>query len=39
MLIKKRNEPEKYRVGDQVLLSTKNLKFQIQGKCLKKLTK
>jgi len=28
---RKRNEPEEYRVGDWILLSTKDLKFQIKG--------
>ena len=30
---RKRNEPEEYRVGDWILLSTKDLKFQIKGRC------
>jgi len=29
---RKRSEPEEYRVGDWVLLSTKDLKFQIKGR-------
>ena len=28
---RKRNEPEEYRVGDWILLSTKDLKLQIKG--------
>jgi len=28
---RKRNEPEEYRVSDWILLSTKDLKFQIKG--------
>ena len=35
---RKRSEPEEYRVGDWMLLSTKDLKFQIKGKCSEKLT-
>jgi len=35
---RKRNKPEEYRVDDWVLLSTKDLKFQIQGRHLEKLT-
>jgi len=35
---KKRSEPEEYRVGNWVLLSTKDLKFQIKGRCSEKLT-
>ena len=34
---RKRNKPEEYRVGDWVLLSTKNFKFQMQGRHLEKL--
>jgi len=36
---KKRREGEEYRVGDLVLLSTKDLKWQIKGKRSEKLTK
>jgi len=36
---KKRRKEEKYRVGDLVLLSTKNLKWQMKGKRSEKLTK
>ena len=36
---RKRNEPEEYKVGDWVLLSTKDLKYQIQGRQSEKLTK
>jgi len=36
---KKRRKEEEYRVGDLVLLSTKDLKWQIKGRRLKKLTK
>ena len=35
---RKRSKPEEYRVGDWVLLSTKYLKFQMQGRHLEKLT-
>ena len=35
---RKRSKPEEYRVGDWVLLSTKDLKFQIKGRCSEKLT-
>jgi len=35
---RKRSKPEEYRVGNRVLLSTKDLKFQIKGRCSKKLT-
>ena len=35
---RKRDELEEYKVEDWVLLSTKNLKYQIQGKQSKKLT-
>ena len=35
---RKRSKPKKYRVGDWVLLSTKDLKFQMQGKHSEKLT-
>ena len=35
----KQEKREKYRVGDLVLLSTKNLKQQIKGRRSKKLTK
>ena len=34
---RKRNKPEKYRVGDWVLLSTKDLKFQMKGRHSEKL--
>ena len=34
---RKRDEPEEYWVSDWVLLSTKDLKFQIKGKCSEKL--
>ena len=34
---RKRNKPEEYRVGDWVLLSTKNFKFQMQRRHLEKL--
>ena len=36
---KKRREEEEYRVGDLVLLSTKNLKWQMKGRRSEKLTK
>jgi len=36
---KKRREGEEYRVGDLVLLSTKDLKWQIKGRRSEKLTK
>jgi len=35
---RKRSEPEEYRVGDWMLLSTKDLKFQIKGRHSEKLT-
>jgi len=35
---RKRREEEEYRVGDLVLLSTKNLKWQMKGRRSKKLT-
>ena len=35
---RKRSEIEEYRVGDQVLLSTKDLKYQIKERQLEKLT-
>jgi len=35
---KKRSEPEEYKVGDWVLLSTKDLKFQMQRRYSEKLT-
>jgi len=35
---RKRSKPEEYRVGNRVLLSTKDLKFQIKGRCSEKLT-
>jgi len=35
---KKRGEAEEYRVGDLVLLSTKNLKWQMKGRRTEKLT-
>ena len=34
---RKRNKPEGYKVKDWVLLSTKDLKYQIQGRQSKKL--
>ena len=34
---RKRGKPEKYRVGDQVLLNTKDLKFQMKERCSEKL--
>jgi len=34
---RKRNKPEKYRVGDWMLLNTKDLKFQMKKRCLEKL--
>jgi len=30
---------EKYRIGDLVLLSTKDLKYQMAGRCIEKFTK
>jgi len=36
---RKRSEVEEYRVGDWVLLSTKDLKYQMKGRQLEKLTK
>jgi len=36
---KKRGKGEEYRVGDLVLLSTKDLKWQMKGRRLEKLTK
>jgi len=36
---RKRREEEEYRVGDLVLLSTKNLKWQMKGRRSEKLTK
>ena len=36
---RKQSKGEEYRVGDLVLLSTKDLKWQMKGKRLKKLTK
>jgi len=36
---KKQRKGEKYRVGDLVLLSTKNLKWQMKGRRSEKLTK
>jgi len=35
---RKRREEEEYRVGDLVLLSTKDLKWQMKGRRLEKLT-
>jgi len=35
---RKRSEPEQYRVGDWVLLSTKDLKFQMKRRHSEKLT-
>jgi len=35
---RKRREKEEYRVGDLVLLSTKDLKWQMKGRRLEKLT-
>jgi len=35
---RKRSKVEEYRVGDWVLLSTKDLKYQMKGKQLEKLT-
>jgi len=35
---RKRSKPEEYRVGDWVLLSTKDLKFQMKGRHSEKLT-
>jgi len=35
---RKRSKPEEYRVGDWVFLSTKDLKFQMQGRHSEKLT-
>ena len=34
---RKRNKLEKYRVGDWMLLNTKDLKFQMKKRCLEKL--
>ena len=34
---RKRSKPEEYRVGNWVLLSTKDLKFQIKGRHSEKL--
>ena len=34
---RKRGKSEKYRVGDWVLLNTKDLKFQMKEKCSEKL--
>jgi len=39
LMDKRRREGEEYRVGDLVLLSTKDLKWQMKGKRLEKLTK
>jgi len=36
---RKRSKPEEYRVGDWMLLSTKDLKFQMKGRCSEKLMK
>jgi len=35
---RRQREEEKYRVGDLVLLSTKDLKWQMKGRRLEKLT-
>ena len=35
---RKRSEPEEYRVGDWMLLSTKDLKCQMKGRHSEKLT-
>ena len=35
---RERGEVEEYRVGDLVLLSTKDLKYQIAGRCTEKFT-
>jgi len=35
---RKREEADKYKVGDLVMLSTKDLKYQMVGKRTKKLT-
>ena len=35
---REREEVEEYRVGDLVLLSTKDLKYQIAGRCMEKFT-
>jgi len=34
---RKKSKPEEYGVGDWVLLSTKDLKFQMKGRCSEKL--
>jgi len=34
---RKKSKPEEYRVDDWVLLSTKDLKFQMKGRCSEKL--
>jgi len=39
LMDKRQREGEEYRVGDLVLLSTKNLKWQMKEKRLEKLTK
>jgi len=36
---RKRSDVEKYKVGDLVMLSTKDLKYQIVGRRTEKLTK
>jgi len=36
---KKRSDVEEYKVGDLVMLSTKDLKYQIVGRRTEKLTK
>jgi len=36
---RERGEVEEYRVGDLVLLSTKDLKYQMAGRCTEKFTK
>jgi len=35
---RERGEVEEYRVGDLVLLSTKDLKYQMIGRCMEKFT-
>ena len=35
---KKRSDVEKYKVGDLVMLSTKDLKYQMVGRKMEKLT-
>jgi len=36
---RERGEVEEYRVGDLLLLSTKDLKYQMAGRCIEKFTK